>query len=1634
MAFTARYSGNFKTRKGTVFPVTIERDPWTHAAEPIKIVALKFGFRPDKSNTFYTLFPSSCTIVVAPDDNGSSRLKGLIGCNEREYKVVVNGGILGTFDFWVKPSQIAFPRDGVGPTTLIAASGLNYLQDETYAQQTTPTLVTYTGVDSFFDILERGLESTGLDFAFIVTNYQWFARSTGGYEADGEDSLVHQGVDNIIFLDSESGNPFTMYEVFANQIAAGCDLQVFKWANQWYLLQRRRNVNLSTNEQTLYLHSTLATGPALFPFYLDIDWQNNFRLAGFIESHQQAKVSSSIVYNHGVPQTGVIGNPGFEDGPINSTGGNLIGEWRKAGSNTTIGTAPGAGVDGSTAAYQDARLNDIAVVNIPDDIDVSHGTFFEQRAGLVEGGVGRKLTLLFKAAIDFSEEVPSTNLFFFPVTVKIIGSTTTWTVYRDPADGLYKLSDTVASPDDILVFQWNFFIAYNQIQIPISELHDGTDATTGELYIAVYPAVQDNIGQGSVEFERSLFDDFDFVITEASGETANTATKTTCTDSAASNTSELQGPTVLFGSGPTGGHIRRIRVLDDVGAEDGDASDFQFGDDYMQSASGLSRDALFCDERLKQSEIAGGQLRGTVMMENDLEYAPYMYLRDVRTGRVDVAITASDTDFVVRFDAADTPHKRPDAGFIPKRDVTIGAETFKIDEVINNGDGTYTVEIDGSFAGAHAVDAAVTQEIFYSPREISDYDVYDNTVTGIWDEYRIGAGGDTIVETNIKPGSPEAAAITSTLGNIIVNITGSAGSGITVVESIGDLRNIAPSDNDAVWLNSVVAGKELGAGMFIADGADTSTTDNTGTVVAGSNNVRFKRQGIEGAWRVEWFGALFDGVNDDSSAFQNCIDAAPAGKEIVLPAGLCRLGAGVTIDGKAITIRGENASIYEDDGRTGFPATPAGSVILSNAAITSPLFTVQDQATIDERVNAVRFQDIKFIGNRASQNEGTATDLYAIDFKGVWKGEVIRCQISNFTSHGIRGLTQPLGENEYVTGLVIDDTWIGDCGGYGIFLNDASSVIIKNCIVRDNLSGGIWEGPESLGNSYLNNTITGNTGHGAEFFGTGLTRVIGNILTGNTGRGIYIGNASFDTPDCIVTNNICFFNGSDDGLGADERSGLVIKNLISSVVSNNSLSFNGAYGLFLSDNRSASLAGNRGENNELGFVNLETQNPSGYYNVLEWSGILQQGNDASLKLQELIDAVPAGSTLFFPRGDYLFSSPVTIAKTLTLIGEGSPGAGGDIGTYFAAAGTLDDSLIKINSSGVRISDINFFGSLSAPSTLARGITLQAGASDGIITRCVFYQFTGVAIRADAGSADITIEGCRFDNNNFHGLSISGDRIKVVSCYAEANDGIGVYIQGANDTQVIGLSVRSSGESGVVIESGRGVSLEACKSILNDEAGFRIVSGLNHSINGCQAYGNGVDTTAGDALRSGIYIQGGDKTLITNNWSGDDVGGTPTQRYAISTGSSVGSSTILHNNGDGNAAGFFNLDSTTAGNLDIDLEATVTLNFGTINTGASEVIGSISIPGARGADAVKLGMPAGFPSGFFAQGKVTANDTLQIEAFNFSGSNQDPDSTGLDWSVHLERRGGAAATTTPPDPPAGAIVDIQFDNPNLLNNA
>lgn len=66
------------------------------------------------------------------------------------------------------------------------------------------------------------------------------------------------------------------------------------------------------------------------------------------------------------------------------------------------------------------------------------------------------------------------------------------------------------------------------------------------------------------------------------------------------------------------------------------------------------------------------------------------------------------------------------------------------------------------------------------------------------------------------------------------------------------------------------------AGFFYRDDADTTSTDNGGTVIVSSNGKRWKRL-FDGAVNVKWFGAVGNGIVFDDAALQAALNSVQSG-------------------------------------------------------------------------------------------------------------------------------------------------------------------------------------------------------------------------------------------------------------------------------------------------------------------------------------------------------------------------------------------------------------------------------------------------------------------------------------------------------------------------------------------------------------------------------------------------------------------------------------------------------------------------------------------------------------------------------------------------------------------------------------
>jgi hypothetical protein len=204
----------------------------------------------------------------------------------------------------------------------------------------------------------------------------------------------------------------------------------------------------------------------------------------------------------------------------------------------------------------------------------------------------------------------------------------------------------------------------------------------------------------------------------------------------------------------------------------------------------------------------------------------------------------------------------------------------------------------------------------------------------------------------------------------------------TQVKTMADLVALRiPTINNR--LSALVTGRvtenDGGGGLFFYDGSDATST-NLGTVFKpAASDGRWLRQ-YSGPLNVKWFGAVGDGVADDSPEIQAALtlaSTAPISKTVFIPQGtyLCNTGLTLTVGG--IRITGESS--FTD-------ASAGGSVLLAGGAIT--LLTV-GQTGPNIYVDLAEISNLILDGNSDTGVDGLRTvnthrsvfsNLYIKDF------------------------------------------------------------------------------------------------------------------------------------------------------------------------------------------------------------------------------------------------------------------------------------------------------------------------------------------------------------------------------------------------------------------------------------------------------------------------------------------------------------------------------------------------------------------------------------------------------------------------------------------------------------------------------
>lgn len=157
-------------------------------------------------------------------------------------------------------------------------------------------------------------------------------------------------------------------------------------------------------------------------------------------------------------------------------------------------------------------------------------------------------------------------------------------------------------------------------------------------------------------------------------------------------------------------------------------------------------------------------------------------------------------------------------------------------------------------------------------------------------------------------------------------------SGAQSVVSRAALRALSVStlvNRDVVNLGAAATAGDGWAGSFYYDSSSTDTDDGALTIAPTTGSGRYKRI-YSGPIDVRWFGAVGDGVTDDTAAITSAIQQAENG-EVVVPPGTYLVSTvafnTITTKNRSVRLRGAHAAVYSGTGRTVFKGSTAAEII-----------------------------------------------------------------------------------------------------------------------------------------------------------------------------------------------------------------------------------------------------------------------------------------------------------------------------------------------------------------------------------------------------------------------------------------------------------------------------------------------------------------------------------------------------------------------------------------------------------------------------------------------------------------------------------------------------------------------------------
>ncbi len=283
---------------------------------------------------------------------------------------------------------------------------------------------------------------------------------------------------------------------------------------------------------------------------------------------------------------------------------------------------------------------------------------------------------------------------------------------------------------------------------------------------------------------------------------------------------------------------------------------------------------------------------------------------------------------------------------------------------------------------------------------------------------------------------------------------------------------------------------------------DDSKVDN---VIFIKENGRYYKRIFSGSIKTSWFGAIGDGLNDDTKAVQNAFDYAVSNNLSIEIDGRYLISKPIIIDRMVDDLRFDKLFMVFSNSGGGFIAEKP-----------IPLFSTSLKFTGAPVSQLINFKDISFESKDiSSQSKDRFKEIYVLD-----SSKFLRTQFNNCSFIGIK----LLNANRYIQSIYLFSCNIRRWTNEFIRSTERTyDLKINGCLVE---AGETFLNiNEPYGCSIIGSTIEGLFGTAVLFNGAEGFSIIGNYFEGNNKRDIVNIDRNYSNGVAIIGN--FFYNTND---------------------------------------------------------------------------------------------------------------------------------------------------------------------------------------------------------------------------------------------------------------------------------------------------------------------------------------------------------------------------------------------------------------------------------------------------------------------------------------------------------------------------